>query len=218
MIGADTNLALLKALLLLIRPESTWEGIANARRSIGFILFLYLLPLLLLTSGVEGYGLHHWGKWQKGEVSNLKKFSVPETVVVEAAHIVLLLGVAFVGARAAQSFAGTFHRRHTYTHAFTAIAYGMGPMLVLRMADLSPALTPWVTWGVGIALTVTVLYHGLPCILRPDPPHAIGLYFLTSLTLFVGAGLVRLVYVYYVEGRFKGLTKIVSDLIAGMPS
>jgi len=214
---AVTNLAMIKALLLLIRPESTWEAIANAGRSIVFVFFLYLLPLILLTSVVEGYGLHHWGKWQKGEVSYLKKFSVPETVVVEAAHSVLLLGVAFVGAVAAKSFAGTFHRRHTFTHAFTAIAYGLGPLLVLRMADLSAEITPWVPWGVGIVLTVSVLYHGLPCVLRPDPPHAIGLYFLTSLTLIVIAGLVRLIYVFYVEGRFKGLTKIVADLIGSMP-
>jgi len=215
--GAVTNLAMIKALLLLIRPESTWEAIANAGRSIVFVFFLYLLPLILLTSVVEGYGLHHWGKWQKGEVSYLKKFSVPETVVVEASHSVLLLGVAFVGAVAAKSFAGTFHRRHTFTHAFTAIAYGLGPLLVLRMADLSAEITPWVPWGVGIVLTVSVLYHGLPCVLRPDPPHAIGLYFLTSLTLIVIAGLVRLIYLFYVEGRFKGLTKIVADLIGGMP-
>jgi hypothetical protein len=216
--GADTNLAMIKALLLLLRPESTWEGIANAGRSMMFVLFLYLLPLILLTSVVEGYGLHRWGKGQKGEVAVLKKFSIPETVVVQAAHSLLLLGVAFVGAQAAKTFAGTFHRRHTYTHAFTAIAYGMGPLLVLRMADLWPALTPWGPWGVGIVLTIAVLYHGLPCILRPDPPHAIGLYFLTSLTLFVAAGLVRLVYVYYVEGRFRGLEKMVNDLIGGLPT
>ena len=216
--GAVTNLAMIKALLLLLRPESTWEGIANAGRGIMFVLFLYLLPLILLTSVVEGYGLHRWGKWQKGEVTMLKKFSVPEAVVVEAAHNLLLLGVAFVGAQAAKSFAGTFHRRHTYTHAFTAIAYGLGPLLVLRMADLWPALTPWGPWGVGIMLTIAVLYHGLPCILRPDPPHAIGLYFLTSITLFVAAGLARLIYVYYVEGRFRGLEKIVNDLIGGMPT
>ncbi len=213
--GAAINLAMIKALLMLIRPAPTWEGIAAAGRGIMFVLFLYLLPLILLTSVVEGYGLHHWGKRQKGEVSYLKKFSVPEAVVVEAAHNVLLLGVAFVGALAAKSFAGTFHRRHTYTHAFTAIAYGLGPLLMLRMADLSPAITPWVPWGVGIVLTVAVLYHGLPCVLRPDPPHAIGLYFLTSMTMVVIAGLVRLIYVYYVEGRFKGLTKIVTDLIGG---
>ena len=215
--GAAINPAMIKALLMLIRPAPTWEGIATAGRGIMFVLFLYLLPLILLTSAVEGYGLHHWGKWQKGEVSFLKKFSEPETVVVEVAHSVLLLVVAFVGALAAKSFAGTFHRRHTYTHAFTAIAYGMGPLLVLRLADLSPEITPWVPWGVGIVLTVAVLYHGLPCVLRPDPPHAIGLYFLSSMTLVVIAGLVRLIYVFYVEGRFKGLTKIVADLIASLP-
>jgi len=208
---------MIKALLLLIRPAPTWEEIATTGRSLVFVLFLYLLPLLLLTSGVEGYGLHHWGKAQKGEVSYLKKFSVSETVVVEVAHSVLLLGLAFVGAMATKSFADTFHRRNTYTQAFTAIAYGLGPLLVLRMADLSPAITPWVPWGVGLALTVAVLYHGLPCILRPDPPHAIGLYFLTSLTMIVISGLVRLIYVFYVEGRFRGLTKIVADLIGGNP-
>jgi hypothetical protein len=209
---------MIKALLLLLRPESTWEGIANAGRGMMFVLFLYLLPLILLTSVVEGYGLHRWGKWQKGEVNQLNKFSIPEAVVVETAHSLLLLAVAFVGAQAAKTFAGTFHRRHTYTHAFTAIAYGMGPLLVLRMADLWPALTPWGPWGVGIVLTIAVLYHGLPCILRPDPPHAIGLYFLTSLTLLVAAGLVRLVYVCYVEGQFRGLEKIVNDLIGGLPT
>jgi hypothetical protein len=215
--GKAINLAMIKALLLLIRPVPTWEGIATAGRGLLFVLFLYLLPLLLLTSAVEGYGLHRWGKEQKGEVSYLKKFTVPETVVVEAAHSVLLLIVVFVGARAAQSFAGTFHRRHTFTNAFTVIAYGLGPLLVLRMLDLSAAITPWVPWGVGIVLTMAVLYQGLPCVMRPDPPHAIGLYFLTSMTLMVIAGLVHLVYVFYVEGRFKGLTKIVDDLIAGMP-
>lgn len=213
--GAVNNPAMIKALLLLIHPGTTWEGIATAGRGILFVLFLYLLPLILLTSVVEGYGLRRWGKWQKGEVSYLKKFSVPETVVVEAAYSVLLLGVACSRA-AATAFAGTFHRRHTYTHAFTAIAYGLGPLLVLRMADLSPAITPWLPWGVGIVLTVAVLYHGLPCVLRPAPPHAIGLYFLTSMTLIVIAGLARLLYVFYVEGRFKGLTKIVADLIGSM--
>ncbi len=209
---------MIKAFLLLARPAPTWEGIATAGRGFGFVLFLYLVPLILLTSAVEGYGLHHGGKWQKSAVSHLKKFSLPETMVVEAGHSALLLGVALVGALAAKSFAGTFHRRHRFSDAFTAIAYGLGPFLVLRMADVSAALTPWAPWGVGMALTVAVLYHGLPCILRPDPPHAIGLYFLTSLTLCVIAGLVHLLYVFYVEGRFKELTKGVTDLIGGAPS
>ena len=50
--GAVNNPAMIKALLLLIRPVPTWEGIATAGRGILFVLFLYLLPLILLTSVV----------------------------------------------------------------------------------------------------------------------------------------------------------------------
>ena len=62
---------MIKALLLIFEPIATWEGIFRARRSLRFILALYLLPLLLVTSAAEGYGLVHWGKWQ-GEVGRLK--------------------------------------------------------------------------------------------------------------------------------------------------
>jgi hypothetical protein len=150
-------------------------------------------------------------------MSYLKQFSVQEAVIVEIGHTLLLLVVALVGTVAAKSFAGTFHRRHTWTHAFTAMAYGLGPLLLLRLADLSATIMPWVPWSVGLALTLGVLYLGLPCILRPDPPHAIGLYFMTCLTLIVTAGLARLIYVFYVEGRFKALESVVSGWIGGTP-
>ena len=48
---------MIKALLLIFEPICDWEGILRARRSLGFILALYLLPLLLITSAAEGYGL-----------------------------------------------------------------------------------------------------------------------------------------------------------------
>ena len=53
---------MIKALLLIFRPSQTWGGIEAANRSIAFILCLHLLPLLLITSIAEGYGLMHWGK------------------------------------------------------------------------------------------------------------------------------------------------------------
>ena len=45
---------MIKALLLIFEPIATWEGIFRARRSLLFILVIYLLPLLLLTSAAEG--------------------------------------------------------------------------------------------------------------------------------------------------------------------
>ena len=67
---------MIKALLLIFDPIATWEGILRARRGMVSILVVYLLPLLLLTSACEGYGLVHWGKWQ-GETVWLTSRSSP---------------------------------------------------------------------------------------------------------------------------------------------
>lgn len=207
---------MIKALLMLIRPVPTWEGIDRAGRSLGLVLAIYLVPLVLLTSVAEGYGLMHWGRTHKGETTFVKKYTLAEVVVIEAAQLLLYTAVTFIGAYAAKSFAGTFHRRHTFTHAFTAIAYGLGPLLTLRLGDMPAWPSPivsWVPWAVGMVLTVAVLYHGLPCILKPDPPHAFGLYVMTSLTLVVVCGLHRFLVYYFFRGRFQGLEESLARLV-----
>jgi hypothetical protein len=208
---------MIKALLLLVRPVQTWDGIDRSARSVGYILLAHLLPLILLTSIAEGYGLMHWGKMQKGETRYLKHYQLNEVIVIETAQTVLLLGMVFLGAYAAKAYAGTFHRRHTYRHAFTAVAYGCAPLLTMRLGDLSSWLLPWIPWSIGMVLTIAVLYHGLPCILKPDPPHAFGLFFMTSLTLAVINGMLRLVTWYYFMGRFPTLEKAVMSLAGDTP-
>ena len=209
---------MIKALLLLVRPVQTWDGIDRSARSIAYILCLHLLPLIVLTSIAEGYGLMHWGKKHRGEMAFVKYYEFKEVVIIETAQSLLLLGMVFLGAYAAKSFAGTFHRRHTYRHAFTAVAYGCAPLLTLRLGDLSAALNPWIPWATGLVLTIAVLYHGLPCILKPDPPHAFGLFFMTSLTLAVINGLMRLVTTFYFAGLFPELEKFIMNLAGSTPS
>lgn len=209
---------MIKALLLLIRPVQTWDAIDRSARSIAYILCLHLLPLLLLTSLASGYGLMHWGKRYKGEISFVKHYELKEVIVIETAQSLLLLGMVFLGAYAAKSFAGTFHRRHNYRHAFTAVAYGVAPLLTLRLGDLLTSLNPWIPWAVGMVLTLAVLYHGLPCILKPDPPHAFGLFMMTSLTLIVINGILRLLSWFYFMGRFPALEKLIVDWAGGTPS
>ncbi len=208
---------MIKALLLLLRPVQTWDGIDRSARSIGYILCLHLLPLILLTSVAEGYGLMNWGKKQRGEMSFVKKYALGEVVVLESAQTLLLTGMVFLGAYAAMAFGGTFHRRHTYRHAFTAVAYGCAPLITLRLGDMSPLLNPWIPWAVGMVLTIAVLYHGLPCILKPDPPHAFGLFFMTSVTLVVINGMLRLITAFYYQGRFPNLEKAIMNLVGSTP-
>jgi hypothetical protein len=207
---------MIKALLLIFEPIATWEGILRARRSMGFILVIYVLPLLLITSAAEGYGLVHWGKWQ-GEVGRLKNFSLGEAVVVEVAQFVLSLGVVFFGANLLKSIGETFHGRHTYTQAFTAVAYSLGPLFLLRLLDAFAGVSPWVSWSIGIILSVAVLYHGVPRTMEPDPSHAFGLYLMSALLLVLVSALVRFVTAAYLQGKFPVLQDLIGNLAARLP-
>ena len=55
---------MIKALFLIFEPEPAWNRIALSRRGIGFIVGLYLLPMMLIVGGVEFLGLVKWGRWQ----------------------------------------------------------------------------------------------------------------------------------------------------------
>jgi hypothetical protein len=208
-----------KALLLILEPTATWEKIFLARRGIVFILVVYLLPLLLITSAGEAYGLMHWGKPQGevAEVAHVKPFSRGETMVFESAQFLLSLVVVFAGTKLLKSIGETFHGRHTYTQAFTAVAYGLSPFFLFRLFDAFLSVNPWVTWSIGIVLSIAVLYHGVPRMMEPDPSHAFGLFFMGSLLLVLITGMVRFVTAWYLMGKLKKVEALVSDLAARLP-
>ena len=156
------------------------------------------------------------GCWQVRWPS-LKKFSVSEAVVVEAAQLLLSLAVVFVGANLVKSIGETFHGRHTYTQAFTTVAYSLSPLFLLRLFDAFSGVSPWVTWAIGIILSIAVLYQGVPRMMEPDPAHAFGLYLMSALLLVLVTGLARFVTAAYLQGKFPKLQAIVSDLAARLP-
>lgn len=203
---------MIKALLLVFRPAQTWGAIESAKRSLVYVLCVYLLPLIFITSIAEGYGLMNWGKLHKGEVTQERIYNLTQVIVMEVAQSVALIGMVFIAAFAAKSFAETFHNRSKFTEAFTAVAYASGPLLLLRLGDLFPTLNVWVPWAVGIVLMVSVLYLGLPCLLRPDPPHAFGLYVMTCITIVVMNAIMRLFIYYFHMGNTPKIERWLSSL------
>jgi uncharacterized membrane protein YecN with MAPEG domain len=211
---------MIKALLLIFEPIATWDRILLARRNLGFILVAYLLPMVLLCSAAEGYGLAHWGKWQSGApgvVPRLKHFSPAEAFLIESAQFLLSLLVVFLGARLVKALGETFHGRHTYTQSFTVVAYGLSPLFLCRLLDAFAGVQPWVTWAIGIVLCVAALYQGVPRLMEPDPPHAFGLYLMSVILLVFISGLVRFVTAWYLQGRFTKLEALVAQLAARLP-
>jgi hypothetical protein len=205
---------MIKALLLIFDPIRTWERVVVARRPWTQILWLYFLPFLVLVSCVEGYGIRRWGK-PRGDLDRLQALPLAQILFYEAAEFVLaLLTVLFV-AKLIKSMGETFHGRHTFAQAFTVAAYGLSPVLLLRMLDAFPSVSPWLTWGLGVVLAAVILYHGLPRVMQPDPPHAFGLYLMSTVLLFIVTGLARFVTAWYLEGRFTKLDDVISRVTSG---
>jgi hypothetical protein len=198
---------MIKALLLLFEPLETWEKIFREQRSMGYLLWRLLLPLLLLGCVAEGYGLHRWGKWQDG-AQRLKQFSLGEAIVFETAQFLLCLLLVFIGAKMLKALGDTFHGRHSFQQTFTVAAYGLCPLFALRILDGFTAVHPLLTWSVGIVCVVKVLYQGIPRVMMPDPPHAFGLFLMSSVLLTVMTALARVLTWFYVEGRFKPLEQL----------
>ncbi len=191
---------MIKVFFLIFEPSVAWEKIALAQRSIVFILATNLLPLLLLVTAVEGWGLSKWGKYQ-GQYDKVRMFTPHEILGFEVVQVVLFLAVVFISALLILRVSQTFHQRQNYRQAFAVTVYGLSPLLLLRLLDAAPAMHPGVPWGIGVALSIWILYQGLPRIMMPDPTHAFGLYLSSALVILLTTGLARLLTAAYVLGQ-----------------
>lgn len=202
---------MIESVLLIFDASGTWERIARAQRGIATVLLRFLVPLLVLTCAIEGYGLMHWGKRQ-GPMSRPHTYSLGEVVVFETGQMLTSLVLVFLGAAVLKSMGATFHARNTYQQAFTVVAYGLSPFFLLRLLDAFTPISPWLSWAIGILLALAALYHGVPQVMQPDPPQAFGLYLMTAVLLFSITGLMGFVAAWYLQGKFSKLDALISSL------
>jgi len=193
---------MIKAILLVFEPVMTWDKIALDRRSLAFVLLAFLTPVILISVGCELAGVIYYGRHQDLDQEMIKLTSSREWTY-GAAQLVLSFGVVFICAQAIKAVAETFHGRHTYTQCFTVAAYALSPVFLVRVLDAFPSMSPWASFGIGIVLTVTTLYHGLPRVLLPDPVYGFGLYLTSSILLAGITALARFVTLLILTGRIK---------------
>lgn len=209
---------MIKAFLLIFEPLQTWDKIALAQRRFAFVFWAFLMPMILISSVAEGYGLVHYGKEHvDAEYRADRKFPAGEAILYEVTQGILTIAVVLIAAKILKSLGETFHGRHTYRQAFTTIAYGLSPLFVARLLDTFKQVNPWATWALGISMCVVVLYQGLPRVMMPDPPHAFGLYLMNSLLLILITGLQRFLTAWYLSGHFKPVEQVISAIAARLP-
>ncbi|MGN6552963.1 MAG: Yip1 family protein [Verrucomicrobiota bacterium] len=207
---------MIKAFLLIFFPVQTWEQIAAIQRKPAVVMMFHLLPLLVLSTAAECFGLVHWGR-MRGEIAYLVRFPVSHAVVFGVGRILLSLLTVLLLTRLIKALGETFHGRHSFQQVFTVAAYGLSPLFLLQALNAIPVLSPWLTWIVGVFLSASVLYSGLPIIMKPDPPHALGLYLMTCLLMTIVTGLISFLTVWYVQGKFEGIDSLVAGIGAHLP-
>jgi Yip1 domain len=192
---------MIKALLLIVAPASTWERIARSRRSIPFIFFLYLLPTIALSMVIEILGHNYLVRF----FTDPDVKPIPRELAIHwgVAELVAGLLVTVLFCLVVQLCARTFHNRNTATQCFTVAAFALGPFYLIHIFDAVPVLSQWITLGVGIALTLMTLYHAIPLVLKPDPPHAFGLFVMSCFVFIMLAGLARMALLLAVPARYQ---------------
>jgi len=207
---------IVKPFLLVFAPPWMWERESRQQRGVGFLFFLFVLPLLVLSSAPETLRLVKWGVL-RGEFAHRKLFLLNEAVAFELIQFVLSLIVVFVSAQMVKAVGETFHGRHTYKQAFATVAYTLGPFFLIRLLDGIKDMPPWLSWGVGLLFAIRVLYSGVPRMMQPDPAHAFGFFIMGSFLLVLTTGLAELVTSCYLMGKFPGLDPIISGLAHRLP-
>ncbi len=183
---------MIKALQLLVFPMVTWGKIAEARRGVAFVFFLYWLPMAVIAIGAEGYALTVLGD-SRGEFSHLIRISQSEAMRYALAQGLAGLVLLFGGSTLVHYLGAGLHQNFQFQQSFTMVAYASSPLFLARLLDCAPLLNTWLCWGLGAALVVWTLYHGVGLVMRPEITKGFGMYLVTSICLVLISGIGHLI-------------------------
>jgi hypothetical protein len=192
---------MIKAILLIFDPVATWNGIALDRKSFNRILFLYLMPMIVLSVAIQVAGRIYFN--QHSESAEWDRAYDLHIFCYGVVQLVLDFAVVFICPKAIKTIAETFHSRNTFNQCFTLVAYGLSPLFLLSLLNAFPAINLWLGFGIGIALSVGTVYSGLPRVMLPDPPHAFGLYFMSAFLLAAASSLAAVLSWGVLTGKLK---------------
>lgn len=190
---------MITAFQLIFSPFETWEKITVAQRGYVWILLVHLLPLLIVCLGLEGFMLNRWGEKQ-GDLDRIINVPVWLAFRYAATYFLILLAAVFVGAKFLGMASESFNVQTSYLQSLVVMAYGYGPIILIRVLDGFPQVNTWVCWVLGVAGTVSVLYHGIGMVLRPDQTKGFGLYLVAIVIVVLMSGLGHFAAISVLQG------------------
>ena len=192
---------MLRSLKLIFVAGKEWEKMSLNPPSAVLVFFFSILPLLLVTLAVEGWGLMRFGATH-GELG--RSFNIPDERVIKyvvfygVASIAVILG----GSLLLRNVAPSFNLRSTFGACFVLVAYGYSPLLLTRIPDAFPQIHTLICWIIGAMLAMRILYHGVGLWLKPEQTKGLGVFMVSVICTVVLSGLVHFASVQVLQGRF----------------
>ena len=202
--------------LFIFQPVVEWDAVLQAKRGLGFIVGIQLLPMMLMASFAEGAGMAGGRKWHAG-IHGVKYFTVGEAMVWEMMQLMLMLVVIAVCAYLIRLMGETFNSHYPYRSVLMVVIYSLSPLFLFRLLGAIPRISLWIPWGIGIFLSLKILYFGLPRILQAHLSHALGLFFISSLFVVVLTGAEQLIFIRSLKGQGVPIENLVLDIAAKLP-
>lgn len=203
---ADNTVPMIRPFQLIFDTTATWEKIENDQRGVPILVVMVLLPLLVISLGLEGFLMYKFGD-EIGPLDRLMRVSPDLIVRYEVTHFVLFLVIVFGGSALVTKLGESFHSRHNYRACFTTLTYSLSPLYLSHILDGWPEMNTWICFVIGILLSVSLLYKGIPRTLRPEPSNALGMYLFLSVFLIMACGL----------AHYLGTLVLEERILAGVP-
>ena len=191
-----------RALMLVLVPQATWERIASAQWNSFAVFLVSFLPLLGLTTAIEGLGMMYLGA-SINDYGRTIEVTMEQVIQFQGVQLALSLLILIIGTKLVLWVSDGFHSPTTFRQAFTLAAYSISPLLWLRILDGHPAVPTWVCFGVGAVGIFFTMYHGIAFVLQPDTSVGFGLYLICSIVLILLAGLSHFIVQIVAQRKFN---------------
>ncbi len=170
------------------------------------VFFVELLPLLLLSLGIEFYGMTHFPE-KIGEFGTASL--IPQALALQyvGTQLVVFIVSLLIGTLVLRQVAIGSDTRVTWGQCFLTLCYCITPLALSRIIDAIPAMNTWVCWGIGAILTARALYHGIAVLLKPEQTKGFGLFLFAVVLISFLSALGHLMGQLVLQGRLDSLLK-----------
>lgn len=204
---------MIRALTLVWDPATVWEHIVKDKKNLGFVFVSYFLPVLFISAAGEGLALAQWRTWT-APPHGLIHFSFCQILVFETMRSAMVCAITVACSYIVWLLREPFYGRYNFVQALMLVMYSLSPLFLCQALVGIPWINLWLSWGLGIYLSLRVFYHGVRRLAKTDPGSAVGLYLISSAVIVGLTGAQRFMLIQCLTGHGSSINTVIYDLAA----